>query len=147
VDSTSCAYFTTTSLCLNNKANSKECFWTGQICREKLCTDAPSTTLTIEACDAFLSGCVTNGAGCLSSLTPCASYTGTQTTCAMFLGNSKKCFSASTTVGPCRDKTCADDTTSTTDGDCDSSLSGCKTKSPGCLPASEPCSSYSGSQS
>ena len=67
-----------------------------------------------------MSGCVTRGKGCIAKTEPCTSYIGNQSTCALFTGNSKKCWNNgnATSTQQCRDRLCSDDTTSNTDDLC-----------------------------
>ena len=58
-------------------------------------------------------------------------------------GNGKPCWSLSlTNKAACIDRTCAHNTTLTTDSDCAAFLTGCVTKRPGCIEATAECSSY-----
>lgn len=57
------------------------CFWTGTTCRVTQCSDAPLTLKTNPDCDKFLTGCLTNLAGCVDPTTPCSDYKGTDIEC------------------------------------------------------------------
>lgn len=114
-------------------------------CKTRYCSDDGAST-TDAQCKAFMEGCVTNGSGCIPSTEPCSSYKGDQVRCSAFTGNSKKCWNSigSTSTSSCRDKTCVDDITSTTDQSCALTATDCVTKGIGCLPASFSCSAYVG---
>lgn len=47
---------------------------TGTKCSAKDCKNAPGDTSTNDDCAAYQIGCITNGKGCLKTLTACASY-------------------------------------------------------------------------
>jgi hypothetical protein len=88
---------------------------------------------------------LTDGIGCIAKTEPCTSYYGTTSVCKAFTGNSKKCWGTSDTVtGACRDRTCADNTTATSDSECDAFLTGCLTTGAGCISKSSGCSAYKG---
>lgn len=94
-------------------------------------------------------GCLTRGIGCIDSSEPCTKYQGIQSTCAEYIGNSKKCWNhSSVTISStyCVDKKCSDDSVSTTDMACNSSLKDCVTKGTGCIEKTASCTSYQGTQ-
>jgi hypothetical protein len=57
-------------------------------CKKRTCSDAPATTDydSDGECGIFLDGCLTTGAGCITSTSNCSSYSGTSATCAEFKG-------------------------------------------------------------
>lgn len=96
-----------------------------------------------------MSGCVTNGAGCLTASSPCSSYKGTLTTCSNFKGSngSKGCWNtlAATATTNCKDKECSDQIAGTyTDADCGTFLAGCLSTGTLCVTPATPCSNYTG---
>ena len=76
-----CTSFTGASVdqCKLFKGASKSCWWeSGSNCVDKICTH--NTTATTDSdCKDFLSGCLTNGQGCLDQSLDCTNYTGTDT--------------------------------------------------------------------
>lgn len=57
------------------------CTWSNNGCRAKLCSDAPSTSSNSDAgCEAFLTGCKTDGKICLAPDFACKDVT-VQTKC------------------------------------------------------------------
>ena len=94
-----------------------------------------------------MTGCLTNGKGCIDSTEPCTAYQGIQSVCGGFTGNGKKCWNPNTLILTyCIDKKCSDDNVSTTDIACNSSLTDCVTKGTGCIEKTASCGSYSGTQ-
>ena len=65
-------------------------------------------------CSNFLTGCITTGRGCASTLSPCESYLGDINTCAGMIGSNYNCEGV---VGGtnCRAKQCTGNTNATTD--------------------------------
>ncbi|CAD8156844.1 unnamed protein product [Paramecium pentaurelia] len=115
-------------------------------CVDKRCQDNGTATTDAD-CKKFMDGCITTGKGCIASTTPCSGQWGNQDGCKLLTGNGKQCWSLSlTTRGPCIDRTCAHNTTATTDTDCAAFMKGCVTKRPGCIEATAECTSYQGVQ-
>lgn len=54
----------------------QKCYWTGSTCRNLKCQDAAVTINTDPLCDKHMTGCVTNGKGCVASTDPCSAYEG-----------------------------------------------------------------------
>jgi len=107
------------------------------------------SSTTDAECNSFMTGCLTNGFGCIDSAEPCSKYQGVQSVCNRFVGNGKKCWNpSSVTIATtyCVDKKCSDDNVSTTDIACNSSLTDCITKGTGCIEKTAACGSYSGTQ-
>lgn len=52
----------------------------------------------------------------------------------------------STSTSSCSNRSCYDNVVATSDSDCDSYLSGCVTRGVGCIPNTEPCTSYRGTK-
>jgi hypothetical protein len=109
--------------CPNFKGSdgTKFCWYSsGSYCTNKLCSHAATTLKTNEACGDFLTGCVTNGAGCVDpTSTACSSYSGTKLQCETYsyvpsASNIDKC----TRLEPCTTKTCTDKTGVTNNKDC-----------------------------
>ena len=67
--SKSCTAALTQSLCskLNN------CIWQSSVCSDYTCVNAPTSYATDSACESFLTGCKTTGAGCTTTAA-CAGY-------------------------------------------------------------------------
>ncbi|CAK62361.1 unnamed protein product (macronuclear) [Paramecium tetraurelia] len=115
-------------------------------CVVRRCQDNGIATTDAD-CKKYLDGCITTGKGCISATVPCSGQWGNQDGCKQLTGNSKQCWSLSlTTKGACIDRTCAHNTTATTDSDCATFMKGCVTKRPGCIEATAECSSYQGVQ-
>ncbi|CAD8122988.1 unnamed protein product [Paramecium sonneborni] len=149
IDTAICSsYSGTPEQCDKFKGNKTNRCWntsptTGN-CVDKLCTQATGMA-DDTACESFLSGCLYDGNGsCVDKSASCLSYTGDATTCLNFKGNNgaNPCFVGS--GGRCKSKACTDDSTSTSDGDCDTFLTGCVTDGLGCIAKTAPCISYSG---
>jgi hypothetical protein len=53
--------------------------------------------------------CIFNGAGCVAKTASCSSFKGTNTTCKNFKAEDgdKSCWSTSSTLGNCVDRTCS----------------------------------------
>ncbi|TNV71570.1 hypothetical protein FGO68_gene4687 [Halteria grandinella] len=139
-----CQFFQDTdgiSSCIDTTAST-----TAASCISRTCSQNVTATTDSE-CDSYLAGCLTDGLGCIAGTEPCASYYGTTSVCKAFTGNSKKCWGTSDTVtGACRDRTCADNTTATSDSECESFLTGCLTTGAGCISKTSGCSAYKGTQ-
>lgn len=103
-DVTACiGYIGSDGLCTGDEGGTK--------CRIKQCTDSAISNNTDALCDAFLTGCVTKGKGCISALGLCSSYTGTaDVSCDGLIGSDGYCKGS---VGPCSVKTCTDAPTTT----------------------------------
>ncbi|CAD8122845.1 unnamed protein product [Paramecium sonneborni] len=113
-------------------------------CVDKLCTQAINMK-DDSTCESFLIGCSYNGNGsCILSSAPCTDYTGDQITCKKFKGNNRTNLCMAGSAGKCRAIDCNDDTTSQTDSDCNTFLSGCVTKGIGCIAKTAECGSYKG---
>ncbi|CAK64744.1 unnamed protein product (macronuclear) [Paramecium tetraurelia] len=113
-------------------------------CVDKQCTQATSMG-DDTACESFLTGCLYDGNGsCVAKSAACTAYTGTAITCLNFKGSSaaNPCFQG--VGGKCRNKTCSDDITSQSDGDCNTFLPDCVTKGTGCIDKTSQCTAYSG---
>jgi hypothetical protein len=114
----SCSEYTTSTLCLNtsNSGNGK-CKWetTGTgTCRNYTCSEGDSTNTTDTLCSTYLTGCVTNGKGCVAAPRPiCATYLGDATSCAGYKGSDGICEGV---VGGtnCRARTCSGASTTNT---------------------------------
>ncbi|CAD8093820.1 unnamed protein product [Paramecium sonneborni] len=142
------SYRGTQSSCLKFVGNGKKCrgFDTTTQCSIRECFHDQQSSTDFE-CKSFMDGCVTNGKGCVSILEPCTSYVGNLEQCSKFKGNQKLCYSDSIIDSIiCRDRQCSDDSKSKTDSDCFNFMPGCVTKGIGCIPDTEPCSSYFGTQ-
>jgi hypothetical protein len=88
---------------------------------------------------------LTDGLGCIANTEPCTSYYGTTSVCKAFTGNHIKCWGTSDTVmDACRNRVCTDNTSATTDDECEIFLSGCLTNGVGCIYKSSSCSAYKG---
>ncbi|CAD8072604.1 unnamed protein product [Paramecium sonneborni] len=147
VTKTNCSFFNNISLCNNNLANDKPCFWVNGICRIRLCNDAPNYYNKDDDCKKFLNGCLTNSQGCLPATSPCNQYNGTQDTCSNFKGNGIKCTRNSTLIGPCENLQCSNNTTAINQKQCDDFLKGCQFQgTAGCIDQSANCNSYTGNQ-
>lgn len=88
-----------------------------------------------------MTGCVTNGSGCVPADSPCTSFTGTLTECEKFVGNKLPCYNKD----PCtdNDKVCSDKLNPNNNDDCLSYLSTCRYFNGACVNAGH-CSIYSG---
>ncbi|CAD8205842.1 unnamed protein product [Paramecium pentaurelia] len=119
-------------------------------------TDASCTNLSCDLnvtatndseCQSFHPDCLNNGLGCIHKNEACSSYYGTKEQCQQFIGNGKKCFGDSTSgKKACRERKCTDMTTATGNSDCENFLPGCLYNGAGCVPKSDPCSAYKGTQ-
>jgi hypothetical protein len=110
----------------------------------RICTQNVTET-TDSGCEAYLSGCLTNGLGCIAKTEPCSKYNGTTSVCKLYTGNDIKCWGTSDSVtGPCRDRVCTDNTSATSNDECETFLTGCLTTGAGCISKSAACSSYKG---
>ncbi|CAD8176717.1 unnamed protein product [Paramecium octaurelia] len=148
VTKTSCQFYNTISLCSNNLADGGvKCQWVSGICRQRLCSDAPTTFTKDEDCNSFLENCVTNSQGCISSTAACNQYTGNKDTCINFKGNGIKCTSTSVSNAACIDVTCVSNTTATAQSQCDDHMTGCKFQGTvGCIDSSSECNKFYGNQ-
>ncbi|CAK67225.1 unnamed protein product (macronuclear) [Paramecium tetraurelia] len=128
-----------------------------QACINKNCYDNVTATSDSE-CDSYLSGCVTRGTGCIPNSEPCTSYRGTKQLCEQFKkytgldANKNPIYeycsgdATNTATSKCKVRTCADNTTATSDTDCAAYLKGCITKGTGCIDATSSCSGFQGDQ-
>ena len=154
VASQNCSDFLTISICNGNNAilvsgettTTTPCLWTGSVCRNLLCTDATSTINSDTLCKTFLAGCLTKGNGCLASTAPCSNYFGTRAICSAF---TRKCNNSESAIATtaCTERICSDDITSTSNFDCNSFKTDCRTKGIGCIDPSKLCGDYNGIQS
>ncbi|CAD8212117.1 unnamed protein product [Paramecium pentaurelia] len=118
-------------------------------CRDRLCSDI--IFYTDLDCQSYLKTCKTNGRICVSSYSPCSSNNGSSDFCNSLLDSTgedrcKLIATASTVFQACKNKTCYDNVTAKTDSECDNYLSGCVTRGTGCIPNTEPCTSYRGTK-
>nr|CAA59447.1 alpha-51D-immobilization antigen [Paramecium tetraurelia] len=128
------------------------CAWdaAGGKCKDRTCGD--KSFYTDFDCSSYLKSCKTNGSACVASTTACSSSNGSTDFCNLLLdGTAKdKCKplapATPTAAGACTNKKCYDNVTATSDSECDSYLSGCVTRGTGCIPNSEPCTSYRGTK-
>ncbi|CAD8212927.1 unnamed protein product [Paramecium octaurelia] len=129
-----------TTRCWNTSA-----FGVSGACVDKQCIQATSTA-DDSACEAFLTGCLYDGNGsCVAKSAACTAYTGDATTCLNFKGSNSAnpCFQG--VSGKCRNKQCSDDTTSSSDGDCNTFLPDqCVTKGTGCIDKTSLCTAFQG---
>ncbi|CAD8045475.1 unnamed protein product [Paramecium sonneborni] len=115
---TLCSNYQTSENCRFTQLN-KNCIWTGQVCRNAICTDAPDTTSydTDEECQAYLTineSCTViekvGFKGCVQKLSNCQDYM-SQSQCHQTITNItanddckwiiNKCYSISTFTGLC----------------------------------------------
>ncbi|CAK61922.1 unnamed protein product (macronuclear) [Paramecium tetraurelia] len=118
-------------------------------CKDRTCGD--KTFYTDFDCSSYLKSCKTNGQACVAATTACNTINGSTEFCNLLLDGSgkDKCkltATVSTTPAACTNKKCYDNVTATSDSECDSYLSGCVTRGTGCIPNSEPCTSYRGTK-
>ncbi|CAD8044190.1 unnamed protein product [Paramecium primaurelia] len=146
-----CTYFRgDKTTCPNFIAKQQKCWSTSETktsCIIRQCSH--NTTATSDQdCTTFLEGCVTKGTGCISVSEPCSSYIGSIEQCKLFKGENgtKKCYKEDTNQ-QCRNIKCSDNSTATTDSECDSHLTGCLTKGNGCVTPDTLCSQYPGNSS
>ncbi|CAK67224.1 unnamed protein product (macronuclear) [Paramecium tetraurelia] len=126
-------------------------------CTNKKCYDNVTATSDSE-CDSYLSGCVTRGTGCIPNNEPCTSYRGTKQQCEQFKkytgldANKNPIYeycsgdATNTATSKCKVRTCADNTTATSDTECAAYLKGCITKGTGCIDATSSCTGFKGDQ-
>ncbi|CAD8206022.1 unnamed protein product [Paramecium pentaurelia] len=120
-------------------------------------TDASCTKLTCELnvtattdseCSSFHPDCLNKGFGCIHKTEACSSYYGTKEQCSKFTGDGVKCFGDSVSVkAACRNRSCTDLATATSDSECESFLTGCLFNGVGCVSKTAACSAYKGTQS
>jgi len=55
-------------------------------CRSRICKNAPTSNNTDTLCNAYKTGCVTTGKGCITIKSTCSSYSGTTITCIEYIG-------------------------------------------------------------
>ncbi|CAD8055005.1 unnamed protein product [Paramecium primaurelia] len=130
---------------------------TSSPCTIRTCYDNVTATTDSE-CDTYLSGCVTRGTGCIPNSEPCTSYRGTKQQCELFkkytgLDDKKNptyeyCSgdAGNIVTSKCKERTCADNTTATSDAECATYMKGCITKGTGCLDATSSCTVFKGDQ-
>ncbi|CAD8113351.1 unnamed protein product [Paramecium primaurelia] len=130
---------------------------TSSACTNKTCYDNVTATSDSD-CEAYLSGCVTRGTGCIPNTAQCDQYRGTKQQCEQFkrytgLDTNKNptyeyCSgdAGNTATSKCKVRTCADNTTAISDTECASYLKGCITKGTGCLDATSLCTAFKGDQ-
>ncbi|CAK89346.1 unnamed protein product (macronuclear) [Paramecium tetraurelia] len=126
-------------------------------CANRTCYD----NVTAESdpdCDTYLSGCVTRGKGCIPNTVACTAYRGTKTQCEAFKqytgvdANKNPIYvycsgdASNIATSACKSRTCADNTTSTSDTECAQYLKGCITKGTGCVDATSQCTVFKGLQ-
>ncbi|CAD8175771.1 unnamed protein product [Paramecium pentaurelia] len=131
----------TGDFCAWDSANSK--------CRDRSCSD--KAFYTDFDCQSYHKSCKTNGTICIAQSRACTSNNGSADFCNSLLDSTGKdrcrpIATATTTSSPCTIRTCYDNVTATTDSECDTYLSGCVTRGTGCIPNSEPCTSYRGTK-
>ncbi|KAM3134358.1 hypothetical protein pb186bvf_013471 [Paramecium bursaria] len=101
-----CQYINTAK---DSKGNKQSCWGDNNgSCRVRLCQDAVSSSQNLfntdAQCNQFLSGCVTNGRGCLPSDSLCSQYQGSMSQCLKFTQSQKGC----TLLGRCKKFQCGD---------------------------------------
>ncbi|TNV71507.1 hypothetical protein FGO68_gene15846 [Halteria grandinella] len=147
------SYQGTADTCQNFTGNNIKCWSksaTIDYCRDRQCSDNTTATKDDE-CDQFLSGCVTNGAGCLPKNSACGAFKGTQDICKTFNGSKGFCWNTSLTAASnCVDRVCTQ-YTGTTDTDCATFIAvaanakpACVTNGKNCVPSSTTCSEFKG---
>lgn len=98
-----------------------------------------NTVSTNADCESFLTGCLTDGSGCVAPSVPCTSYEGTLSECSAFTGDSKKCYNSDS----CTAKACGDKLNPTNNDDCKNYLSTCRYFNGTCI-TNVICASYPG---
>jgi len=68
-----------------------KCKWDNNTCRDYVCTEADATLASNTDCNAWLSGCITTGKGCILTLGACASYIGDDVACSGLKGTDGNC--------------------------------------------------------
>lgn len=117
------------NLCAWDLANTK--------CKDRTCDD--KAYYTNEDCAGYLKTCKTDGTKCVAKSIECNTLKGSSTYCESILDSTllDKCILTSTldtTAGTCWNKTCYDNVTATSDGECDTFLKYCVTRGKGCIP-------------
>ncbi|KAM3133681.1 hypothetical protein pb186bvf_014227 [Paramecium bursaria] len=100
------------------------------------CQDASKTMQTDEQCEQYQKGCITNGYGCVSSLSQCSFYSGTFQTCSFYKGTDGSCYAPEKQATPtqCLAKLCSDASkTFTTNTQCQQYSYSCISNGQGCV--------------
>jgi len=121
------------------------CKWENDVCNDYGCTEADATLATNEECNAWHSGCVTTGKGCIATLGVCASYTGDDFTCLGLKGIDGNCEGTAGETN-CTARVCTRAIAAKmTDADCSAYQEGCITNGKGCVASPLPaCATYLG---
>ncbi|CAD8187110.1 unnamed protein product [Paramecium pentaurelia] len=116
-------------------------------CQYKDCANAPLTYYTDHQCKSFRDGCRTTGIGCTDqALKSCTTYTGDSEQCLRYIGSSGKCEEG--LKGKCQARKCENAPKQySTDEECKSYSSKCKTTGIGCITILLNCNSYTGIKS
>ncbi|CAD8081428.1 unnamed protein product [Paramecium sonneborni] len=125
------------------------CKWNNNIgCQDRSCNDVQY--YSDFDCQKYLSKCKTDGIKCIDQNLSCNQIRVIKPLCSRLLNSNgkDKCKSdeLSSNIGQCDNRTCYDNISATTDTECNEFMRGCVTRGFGCIPNSEPCTSYRGTQ-
>ncbi|CAD8149880.1 unnamed protein product [Paramecium octaurelia] len=124
------------------------CKWNGTRCSNRSCSDVQYYTDFY--CQQYLSNCKTDGTKCIDVSQDCNQIRTTKQLCGNFLETNgiDKCISKEPTqnIGQCDHRTCYDNISAQSDTECNKFMQGCVTRGFGCIPNTEPCTSYRGTK-
>ncbi|CAD8055987.1 unnamed protein product [Paramecium sonneborni] len=162
ISKTSCALYTFPDTIINENekqswceevidSNDNKCKYDGTKCANRLCSDsATARYYTDFDCKSYLKTCKTDGYGCIDASSNCNTVSGNQTFCELMLDNSGynycKSNAAVVAYGNCQVRTCYDNVSAKSDGDCEIWMKDCVTRGNGCIPKDRPCSEYRGTK-
>ncbi|CAD8161687.1 unnamed protein product [Paramecium pentaurelia] len=128
--------------------NGSYCRWNGTGCSNRNCSDVQY--YTDFDCQNYLTNCKTDGMKCIEYSLSCNQMKAIKQLCGRLLDkNGKdKCKSdePNDIFGKCDNRTCYDNINAQSDTECNEFMHGCVTKGYGCIPNTEPCTSYRGTK-
>ncbi|CAD8205800.1 unnamed protein product [Paramecium pentaurelia] len=114
----------------------------------KLTCELNVTATTDSECSSFHLDCLNKGLGCIHKSEVCSSYYSTIELCWKFTSNGVQCFGDFGSVkAACRNRSCTDLATATSDSECVNFLTGCLFNGVGCVSKSAAYSASKGTQS
>ncbi|CAD8162524.1 unnamed protein product [Paramecium pentaurelia] len=118
-------------------------------CRERLCSD--KLFYLNSECKEWKSTCKSDGSKCIESNKECSYFTGNKDSCSKYLDSDnlnycKVIAGTDQDIGSCSTLSCYQNTTATSDSECQSFQNGCLTKGVGCIINTAKCDEYRGTK-
>ncbi|CAD8182439.1 unnamed protein product [Paramecium octaurelia] len=118
-------------------------------CRERLCSE--KLFYLNSECKEWKSSCKSDGQKCIESTQDCSQYSGDKDSCIKYLDSDnlnycKVIAGSDQDTGPCSTLSCYQNTTATSDSECQSFQNGCVTKGVGCIEKTAKCDEYRGTR-